>query len=300
MVIEQCPACTEDGRPLSLVVEGQYRLYRCRRCRTQFFRQDVAAAGNEQSEYWEAHKFAFYNDPATRAAFAARYDRMVDVAERHIGPVRTVLDVGCGTGNFLAYAHGRGLEAVGVDPDRHAVAEARERGLEARLVDEIDKDDLPEHFDVLTMWDVIEHIIDPLAALKALVPRIRPGGALLFETPDGGFPLRRAVLAVHRLTGGRADWTMPLYYWEHKIYFTQQGFRALMQPARLRGRRRPTRDQCPREDERGLRLRSRTDRITAADDPETSLAAAAARRRERAPRQQAAHRRPGRRPAQLR
>jgi 2-polyprenyl-3-methyl-5-hydroxy-6-metoxy-1,4-benzoquinol methylase len=215
---------------LSLVVESRYRLYRCGECGTQFFRQSVAThAGDEDSAYWEAHKFAFYNEPATRAAFARRYDRVLGNAHRLIGPIQSVLDVGCGTGNFLAYAQVRGLDAYGIDLDADAVAEARGRGLSAFTQSELGSADLPDQFDALTMWDVIEHIIDPLAALKALLPRVRSGGALLFETPDGGFPLRPAILGVHRISRGRYDYTRPLYYWEHKIYFTERGFRALMQ-----------------------------------------------------------------------
>lgn len=211
-------------------MQSRYRLYRCVECGTQYFRQAVASEpGSDTSEYWEAHKFAYYNDPATRAAFAQRYDRMVDTAQHLVGPIRSVLDVGCGTGNFLGYAAGRGLDAYGVDLDADAVAQARARGLNAVTQDELDTAPLPERFDALTMWDVIEHIIDPLAGLKALLPRVRPGGTLLFETPDGGFPLRPAVLGVHRATRGRYDYTRPLYYWEHKIYFTEHGFRALMQ-----------------------------------------------------------------------
>jgi 2-polyprenyl-3-methyl-5-hydroxy-6-metoxy-1,4-benzoquinol methylase len=227
---ERCPACGADGRPLSLVVQDRYRLYACRNCKTQYFRE--ARTGDPtsvDSEYWEPHKYAFYSDPSVRAAFARRYDGMVATAERTIGPVRSVLDVGCGTGNFLDYARRRDMDAWGVDLDPEPVAEARSRGLQAVAMADIDSAGLPDTFDALTMWDVIEHIVDPLGALKDVLPRLKPGGALLFETPDGGFPLRRAVLAAHRASNGRLDYTPPLYYWEHKIYFTARGFRALMQ-----------------------------------------------------------------------
>lgn len=226
---ELCPACSGRGRPLSLLIKSRYRLFRCDQCGTQFFRKcEPGDPDDEGSAYWEAHKFGYYNQPATQEAFAQRYDRMVAAAEQVVGPIRTVLDVGCGIGNFLAYAQRRGLDGYGIDLDAGAVAEARERGLKAYQQHELDHAALPEQFDALTMWDVVEHIIDPLAALKALLPRVRPGGALLFETPDGGFPLRRAVLAVHRVSGGRYNYTRPLYYWEHKVYFTERGFRALM------------------------------------------------------------------------
>ena len=81
------------------------------------------------------------------------------------------------------------------------------------------------------MWDVVEHLLDPGQALRTLAPKVRAGGAVLFETPDAAFPVRDGLLALHRLTGGRVDLTSPMYYWEHKVYFTEAGLRALLDTA---------------------------------------------------------------------
>jgi len=74
-----------------------------------------------------------------------------------------------------------------------------------------------------------EHLIDPASTLRSLFPRVREGGMLLFETPDGGFSVRRAVLGLHRFSAARIDLTRSMFYWEHRIYFTERGFRQLMQ-----------------------------------------------------------------------
>lgn len=226
---EKCPACGREAAALTLTVEEAYRLWRCRSCGSEFFRADRADIAPRASAYWEPYKFAVYGSRAVLSEFERRYESVVLQAERAVGPVRSVLDMGCGIGNFLAYATGRGMRAVGADVDGKAVLAARERGLEAYLQDDIDRYVPDDSLDAASMWDVIEHLLDPRAGLEAMVRKVRPGGALLFETPNAAFAPRRAVLSLHRLSGRRIDLTDPLYYLEHRCYFTVDGMRALLQ-----------------------------------------------------------------------
>lgn len=181
----------------------------------------------DQSEYWqEPGKFAIYGSPTVQAGFARRYNAVLDHAQQAAGAVGSILDLGCGTGNFLDFAQRRGIRAVGLDLDAKAVETARARNLDAYTVDELQS--VGSNFDALSMWDVVEHLIDPVSTLRTVLPRVRDGGLLLFETPDGGFVLRRLILLLHAASRGRCNLTRPMYYWEHKIYFTERGFRALM------------------------------------------------------------------------
>jgi 2-polyprenyl-3-methyl-5-hydroxy-6-metoxy-1,4-benzoquinol methylase len=140
----------------------------------------------------------------------------------------SVLDIGCGIGNFVAHAQSVGLRAVGSDLDPNAIRTARERGLTAYSGSELDEHLPPGSVDAVSMWDVIEHLFNPLTVLRGAVDKLRPGGALLIETPDAAFPVRPALLAAHRLSSGRINLTAPMYYWEHKIYFTERGLTALL------------------------------------------------------------------------
>src|SRR5215213_8572010 len=100
-----CPACSASGDPHPLVVEGRYRLIRCLACRSQYFRPDPdlgAADSRAGSEYWENYKFDLYGSPVIQAAFGARYNRVLDRAREHVVPLLSILDIGCGVGNFVA------------------------------------------------------------------------------------------------------------------------------------------------------------------------------------------------------
>lgn len=225
-----CPACGQPGATTTgLTAEEHYELLACGACGTQFFVDVLATSSDTTSHYkWENYKLDLYSDEAVRRGFESRYEQLVRRARAEIGPLESVLDIGCGIGNFVEFAKGHGLDAVGTDVSLHAVAEARRRGLQVYTADELPTAVPDASVDALTMWDVIEHVSTPKQMLESVIVKLRRGGALLFETPDGGFPIRRWLLELNRRTQGRANLTGPMYYWEHKIYLTESGMRRLL------------------------------------------------------------------------
>ena len=96
----------------------------------------------------------------------------------------TVLDVGCGNGDFLVQAQRAGWRALGVDPDPDAVASCRRAGLSASQ-GTIDTVDLrPGSLDAVTFSHVLEHLHDPRRALAQAYELLRPGGVLWLATPN--------------------------------------------------------------------------------------------------------------------
>jgi 2-polyprenyl-3-methyl-5-hydroxy-6-metoxy-1,4-benzoquinol methylase len=95
-----------------------------------------------------------------------------------------LLDVGAATGYFLNAAR-LDFETCGIEPSRWAAEYARSRlGLDVRVGNLEDMEFEAESFDVVTLNDVIEHLTDPLAALKRLNALLKPGGLLYLVTPD--------------------------------------------------------------------------------------------------------------------
>jgi 2-polyprenyl-3-methyl-5-hydroxy-6-metoxy-1,4-benzoquinol methylase len=222
-----CPACGAPGRLLHHVVQERYRLLRCTGCGTEFLR-DPVPGGSTAGEYWEDYKFDVYAGDAVRVGYEQRYAAVFDRLEDRAGRCGQVLDVGCGIGNFLAWARDRGLDAVGSDVDERALAGAAARGLTVFTPEQLAAQDT--EVDVVTLWDVIEHVADPGPFLTDALSRLRPGGWVLLETPDAAFPVRPLVRALHRATGGRVDLAKNMYYWEHKIYFTERGLERVLAP----------------------------------------------------------------------
>jgi len=96
-----------------------------------------------------------------------------------------LLDVGCATGGFLEVARENGFDVVGVEVSGAAAECARRQyGLEV-LEGDLSSASLPsKSVDVVTMWDVIEHLPDPGRVLLEAARVLRPGGVLLLTTGD--------------------------------------------------------------------------------------------------------------------
>jgi SAM-dependent methyltransferase len=102
------------------------------------------------------------------------------------GSLGKVLDVGCGTGHFLAAMRKHGKwKTVGIDRDPQAVTFAREvLNLEVH-VGRIEENDFPERtFDAVTMWDTLEHFHNPREVLLEIRRILKPGGRLLLRVPS--------------------------------------------------------------------------------------------------------------------
>lgn len=126
--------------------------------------------------------------------------------ERITGPAdgRALLDVGAYIGVFVEMAGEAGWRAQGVEPSAWAAAEARRRGLDVRMGTMELPELAEESFDVITLWDVIEHFTDPAAELERARRLLKPGGWLVVHTMDIDAPIAR-------LMGGRWPWLMDMH-----------------------------------------------------------------------------------------
>lgn len=129
---------------------------------------------------------------------------------------RSVLDVGCGTGQFVQMMSGQAKSIEGIDVSAECIDIARSNALNCSLKDFLA---VTSTYDVITMWHVVEHLLEPLSYIEHAHRALNPGGWLLVETPVIG--------ALSR--GFGADWRYFLPV-EHLNLFTQQSlFRACVE-----------------------------------------------------------------------
>jgi 2-polyprenyl-3-methyl-5-hydroxy-6-metoxy-1,4-benzoquinol methylase len=129
-----------------------------------------------------------------------------------------LLDVGCYAGIFLEIAAGHGWQAWGVEPSEWAAEEARRRGLNV-ITGTLSTAGLPPGtFDVVTLWDVVEHLTDPRAELEGVNRLLRPGGLACIHTIDVGGLLPRVM-------GPRWPWLMEM----HLYYFSRRTMASLLE-----------------------------------------------------------------------
>ena len=145
--------------------------------------------------FWEDH-FGYRHlltkaDPLARAA--ARLLGWVPPLVKKLGmPLRFVpfqpggrlLDLGCGSGDFLALAKQLGWQVRGLEPDPSAAAVVRAAEIPVEI-GTVDSADYPEgHFDAITLSHVLEHFLDPVAAISRIARWLKPGGTLVTITPN--------------------------------------------------------------------------------------------------------------------
>lgn len=112
-----------------------------------------------------------------------------------------VLDIGCSTGDFLRIMKGYGYDCYGVELNKPLAEYARESfGANIRIAP-VEKANFPEDFfDLVTLWEVIEHTANPGVVLKECFRILKKGGLLCMIVPNFtfSFPKERLVLAILR------------------------------------------------------------------------------------------------------
>jgi SAM-dependent methyltransferase len=144
-------------------------------------------------------------------------------AEAGTGELRTAIDVGCASGEFMAKLAADGWMPTGLDLSPAALTAVKGRGFVA-LRGELPTiaPQLPE-YDLVTMLFVLEHVVRPDEYLSAAMRVLRPGGRLLVAVPNS----RTRILL-------RANWSQNANYYEHLWFFTPATVRSLLERASLR------------------------------------------------------------------
>jgi len=160
-----------------------------------------------QSAYWSL-------------VYADYLDMLATYANKPIDEPLTLLDVGCGSGLLLHVAMHKGWQGTGIEPSPQARARAAERGV--YVVPTLEG--MQAQFDAAALILVLEHVLDPLAMLRAVWERLVEGGALIVLTPNDFSPLQEVARKVHGLPA----------YWickPHIAYFQPATLKALMEKA---------------------------------------------------------------------
>ena len=177
----RCHLCgTEVRRPS--FTRGTATWWRCRGCRFVFVHPQP-----DQRTLDRLYQSAYYGEPREYTGkYLTRWRERVLNIESIARPGR-LLDVGCGAGAFLLNALARDWSAWGLEVSKSAITAlpepARSRAVVGRLEAPPFAD---ESLEVLTLFDVIEHVRSPLDFLESARRPLKPGGLLVITTPDVG------------------------------------------------------------------------------------------------------------------
>lgn len=158
-------------------------------------------------------------EPSREIAFTKLLARL----GKFVKPGGKLLDVGCYTGVFPLIAKQHGWDSYGVEPSTWAASVA-ERRLPGKIRSGyLEQADFPEDsFDVVTSWDVIEHVTDPRKEIQLMARCLKPGGWLFLSTMSSQAP-------IVNILGARWPWYMPM----HLFYFTPKTLDTFIREAGL-------------------------------------------------------------------
>jgi 2-polyprenyl-3-methyl-5-hydroxy-6-metoxy-1,4-benzoquinol methylase len=133
---------------------------------------------------WRAHTLGL-----RLPGFVTNFPRLHSLAFRELTEfappgIASVLDVGCGAGDFLLGAQALGFEVRGVELNDSAAKAARERGLTCDGTGIAGLADIDEQFDLIRLSDVLEHLVDPVEALRAIAGRLSSRGVAIIGVPN--------------------------------------------------------------------------------------------------------------------
>jgi 2-polyprenyl-3-methyl-5-hydroxy-6-metoxy-1,4-benzoquinol methylase len=130
----------------------------------------------------------------------------------------SVLDVGCAGGAFPMAAHSKGFSVVGIEPSKWLSQKARETyGLDIRTGTLSEQNFEKNKFDIISLWDVIEHLTNPKDVLFQINDLLRNGGTLVINYPNYSSLARKIF---------RQKW--PFFLSVHLIYFTPKTIKLLL------------------------------------------------------------------------
>ena len=174
----------------SYAVFENYTLMKCQSCGLLFTdHQSVKQSSLYSKDYFSGVHANFFADCTIgyeeKIAMSGKLQNFHTVLKKikHIKPEGTFLDVGSATGIFLDMAQKEGYAVVGVDVSEYACTYAREHfGIDARCGKLEDLRLKEKQFDVITMWDLLEHVPDPRAFLHEVRRLLKDDGVMFILT----------------------------------------------------------------------------------------------------------------------
>jgi 2-polyprenyl-3-methyl-5-hydroxy-6-metoxy-1,4-benzoquinol methylase len=176
------------GRDLLHGLPGEFRLVQCKHCGLMYLNPQPTA--HELGAYYPKDYEAHVGTRKRSLGWLRRLDYSYGIEKRYRAIMRysaigRMLDVGCGTGAFLDGMRERGWQVAGVEPSARAAAYAGEElGLEIQNTTLEAAKLEPASLDLVTMWNVLEHLSDPQQCLNRIREALRPGGLLVFAVPN--------------------------------------------------------------------------------------------------------------------
>ena len=196
-----CPLCNStEGKGLFEATDrlglakGQFTVFQCGSCGLAYLNprpDDSELGGYYPGTYWGGRQKGLREYLRGLEEQTKERYKLEALAKAGCGPCR-IIDIGCGRGEFLAPLREKGFEVHGLEPGEEAARRGRtEYGIDI-MHGTLGSAKLPDsYYDAATLWHVLEHLPDPMGALRDIKGSMKSGGRLFIAVPDfGGWQAR--------------------------------------------------------------------------------------------------------------
>lgn len=192
-----CPACTKTDFTKRFIKNG-FSFVKCQYCQTLFinprptsFMLEEYYATSKQLQYWNDKIFKATEIVRRKKIFKPRAKRVVKLCNLYYSNKKTIVDVGAGFGTFCDEIKKTGFfeRVIAIEPSSSLALSCRNKGVEV-IEKTIEKVNL-SNVDVITCFELIEHLFQPKSFLSACTKALTKNGLLILTIPNiQGFDLQ--------------------------------------------------------------------------------------------------------------
>ena len=204
---EKCDLCGSGPENFKLLYDlGDFKILKCKNCSLVF--RDIILKNQQikddlyNSNYFliEQNHYFFEHQKIKVEDFKKRLEEIEKVSNQK----GKILDIGCGLGSFLKVAHEAGFEVFGQDVSNFCASQIKNNmniNIFEGFLEELNL--TKNFFDVVTLWDVIDHSEEPSKLLKEIYRVLKPGGLVVIQTDMEDSLMYCLADLIYMMSGGR-------------------------------------------------------------------------------------------------
>lgn len=231
--LTKCPICGSENRSLFIscadhsISKETFQLEKCKDC--EFVFTNPRPSAQNIGPYYDSGAYISHHAQSSgiiptiyRAIRNRQFVYKEKILRSFLPKAESILDIGCGTGDFLSYMKQRGAEVQGVEPDADARNLANSKGI--NVIEPGQLASLNKKFRIITMWHVLEHVHLLKERMEQFETLLEEGGIIIIAVPN----LKSFDAAYYGPYWAAYDVPRHLYHFSHKNMnqlFSNYGFK---------------------------------------------------------------------------
>ena len=171
-------------------IDKEYELFKCSNCGLVFTNPSQIADCDPAVNFYDSAGTVSDEELYKQEAYIPLIEYVLPIILNKSGKTKKLkaLDIGCGPGTFLRIIKKNNIEEFGLDASDAMISKLKEQGFDNVRMELFTENTFPGiTFDIITLWNVLEHVPNPKEIMSLCYKRLNPGGVLFFKVPNISF-----------------------------------------------------------------------------------------------------------------